>query len=174
MTTAISAATRSRPMDMKYKDKIRGAETIVKFLHVPIIDPWGTASSASPALAAATWDDLDDPNFRRILDLRGVVRMGIMGRLTANVPLTQIRVQFHTGGVITVLTTDDDWHTLNSSWGSHTADALWYEQSHTVPDGACVDGCISRVGLYGGDGVASPQITCCILHFYSEELDEEA
>lgn len=129
--------------------------------------PHMAASAAATNLAANAFNAVSDPNFRQMVDLRGLTKVRIQGRIGGTlVAATRLRVQYHLGGNPAVATADAGWVTLAESAGSHTANAMFYSAEASVPVGAQVNHCLLRVGLLGGDGVADPTITACILNLY--------
>lgn len=140
-----------------------GASGGSRVLHHPLM----AASAAATNLAASTFSAVSDPSLRQMTDLRGLTKVRIQGRIGGSlVAATRLRVQYHTGGNPAVATGDAGWTTLAESAGSHTLSTMFYSAEIAVPAGAQVNDVLIRVGLFGGDGVADPTITCCILNFY--------
>lgn len=135
---------------------------------VDLLAPNTAASAAATNLAANTFNAVSDPNYRRMVDLRGKTHVRIMGRFGgAVVAATRLRVQYHTGGNPAVVTGDAGWQTLAESAGSHTVNAMFYSAEIPVPAGAQINNCLVRVGIFGGDGAADPTLTCAVLNFYA-------
>lgn len=135
---------------------------------VTLLAPNEAASAAATNLAANTFAAVGDPAYRWMGDLRGKTALRIMGRIGgALTPNTAIRIQGHPGGDPAVATGDAGWATLATSPGGHTLNALFYTAELPVPAGAQRNHILIRAGLFGGNGVADPTLTCCILNFYA-------
>lgn len=118
------------------------------------------ASAAATNNPANTFVAVSDPSLRVAVDMRGIDFFRIQGRLGGTlVAQTAIRVQYHLGGNINVATGDAGWATLGDSAGSHTLSTVFESADITVPTAAKVQGCIIRMGIFGGDGVVDPTIT---------------
>lgn len=132
-----------------------------------LLHPGMAASAAATNLAANTWNAVSDPSYRQMTDLRGLSKVRIQGRIGGSLtPATKLRVQYHVGGNPAVASADAGWTTLAESAGAHTLNTMFYSAEISVPAGAQVNDVLIRVGLFGGDGVADPTITCAVLNFY--------
>lgn len=139
----------------------------VQTLTVPILLPNATASAAATNLAASTFSAVSDMNLRHFADLRGMTKCRVTGRVGGSlVAATKIRVQYHIGGNIAVASGDAGWTTLATTAGSHALNTLFRSGEIVVPSGSQIQDCIVRAGLFDGNGVADPTITCCIIDFY--------
>lgn len=135
---------------------------------ITLLAPNGTASAAATNLAANTFSAVSDPSFRQMHDLRGMTNVRILGRIGGSlVAATKLRFQYHLSADPTIATNDAGWTTFADSAGSHTLNALFYSAEIAIPAGAKVNPVQLRVGLFGGDGVADPTITCACLNVYA-------
>jgi hypothetical protein len=124
-------------------------------------------SAVATNIAAAAFMAVSDPNLRQVVDMRGYSKFRIQGRLGgALVSACKIRIQYHLGGDPNVGTADAGWQTLGESAGNHTLNAMFLTPEITVPAAARVNNLVLRAGLFGGNGVVDPTITCCILNLY--------
>lgn len=134
---------------------------------VTLMDPSAAASAAATNLAATQFNAVSDPSYRRMMDLRGLTKMKIQGRIGGTlVAATKLRVQYNPSSNPAIATGDAGWATLATTAGSHTLNTMFYTAELAIPAGAQINDCQVRVGLYDGDGVADPTITCCILNIY--------
>lgn len=125
------------------------------------------ASAAATNNGAAAFTAVSDPNSRRMVNLSGLTKVRIQGRIGgALVAGVRLRIQYHIGGNIAVATGDAGWATLAESAGSHTLNTLFYSAEIPVPAGAQINNCLIRAGIFGGDGVVDPTMTSCVLNFY--------
>lgn len=132
-----------------------------------LLAPNGAASAVATNLAANAFNAVSDPNYRQMHDLRGMTKIRIQGRIGgALVAATKLRVQYHVGGNPAVATGDAGWTTLADSAGGHTVNTMFYSAEIAIPAGARINNCLLRVGVFSGDGVADPTITCAILNVY--------
>lgn len=135
--------------------------------HVIFHHPLMAASAIATNLAANVVNAVSDPNFRQFVDLRGLTRCRIVGRIGGNINVeNRIRLQFHIGGNIAVATGDAGWQTLAETAGSHTVNVMFRSAELTIPVAARIQTCLVRAVLFSGDGVADPTVTCCIVDFY--------
>lgn len=127
-----------------------------------------TASAIATNLALNAVSAVSDPNLRRFVDLRGLTKCRIQGRLggTINVA-TRIRLQFHIGQNIGIASNDAGWATLADTAGSHTANVMFRSAEFTIPVEARIQDCIVRAVIFSGDGAADPTISCCVVSFYA-------
>lgn len=136
-------------------------------LPVNILLPAMSASAIATNLALNTFLAVSDMNLRQMVDLRNLAKCKLVGRIGGSlVAATKIRIQFHPTGGIAVSSGDAGWATLGDSAGSHTLNTLFDSAEIAVPVAAQVQNCCVRVGLFSGDGVADPTITCAMLRFY--------
>lgn len=143
------------------------AATVLYGVQVVLHPPYLAASAAATNLAANTFSAVGDPNYRQMVDLRGMTKLRVQGRIGGSlVAATRLRVQYHVGGDPAVATGDAGWQTLGDTAGPHVLNGMFYSAELTVPAGAQVNNCLVRVGLFGGDGAADPTITAAILNFY--------
>lgn len=139
----------------------------VQTIQVPFVFPLGTASAAATNLGAGVTNAVSDPSLRRFVDLRGMTKCKIMGRIGGSlVSTTKIRLQYHLGGNIAVATGDAGWTTLAESAASHTVNTMFYTAELTIPAAARIQTALVRATLNGGDAVADPTITACVVDFY--------
>lgn len=125
------------------------------------------ASAVATNLAANAFNAVSDPNLRQIHDLRSQAKLRIQGRIGGTlVAATKLRVQYHLGGDPAVSSGDAGWKTLADSAGAHTVNAMFYSAEAVVPAEAQINNLLLRVGLFSGDGVADPTVTCCVLNLY--------
>lgn len=137
-------------------------------LSVCLLAANGAATAAATNLAADTFNAIGDPAYRWMGDLRGKTAVRIMGRIGgALVAATSIRIQYHTGGNPAVASGDAGWTTLATSAGSHSLNTTFYSAEISVPQGAQINNCLIRAGLFSGNGTADPTMTMCILNFYT-------
>ena len=101
--------------------------------------------------------------------MRGLTKVRIQGRLGGTVhSLNRLRLEYNLSGDPDVSTFHAGWTVLADELGSaHSANVMFYTPELAVPAAAQVNNCLIRVGILGGDGVADPTITCCILNFYA-------
>ena len=131
------------------------------------VAPNDTASAAATNLAANTFSAVSDPNYRQFHDLRGLTKVRIQGRFGGTVvAATRLRFQYHLGGNPAIATGDAGWVTFAESAGSHTLNTMFYSAELSIPVAAQANNVLLRVGIFGGDGVADPTITCAILNVY--------
>lgn len=136
--------------------------------YVSLLAANGATSGAFTNLTAGNVGAVADPNFRAMLDLRGITKIRIMGRHGGSiVAATKLRIQYHTGIDPAVASGDAGWTTLATSAGSHTLNVMYYTAEITVPAGAQINNCLIRAVLFDGDGAADPTITLCICNFYA-------
>ncbi len=129
--------------------------------------PYQAASAVATNLALNAFNAVSDPNYRQIHDLRGMTKVRIQGRIGgALTAATKLRFQYHLGGNPAVVTGDAGWATLADSAGSHTLNAIFYDAEMEIPAAAQVNNCLLRVGLFSGNGVADPTITCALVNVY--------
>lgn len=132
-------------------------------LHHPFMSP--TAAAANNL--AAAFVAVSDPSLRQMTDLRfatkGRMQARIGGSLDAS---TKIRLQYHLGGNPAVGTADPGWVTLFTSAGGHLLNQMFYSPEFVIPEVARVNDVLVRAGIFGGNGVADPTITCCVLNLY--------
>ncbi len=128
-----------------------------------LVTGFSITSSAS-LLGAGAWKAVSDPALRAMIDLRGITTIKVLCMLGGNAPATKLRVQYHTGGNPNMLDGDPGWKTLGDSPGNHPTATL-FEYAIPVPEEARIENCLIRVGLYDGDGLASPTINMCRLRF---------
>lgn len=144
-----------------------GSGTVVGRSPVVLLHPMMAASAVATNLAANAVNAVSDPNLRQMVDLRGLTKVRIQGRIGGTlVAATKIRIQYHTGGNVAVATGDAGWTTLADSAGSHAAGTMFYSAEIAVPAGAQINNCLIRAVLFSGDGAADPTITACLLNFY--------
>lgn len=130
-------------------------------------------TNSTPSVAATlntlnAFAAVGDPVFRQIVDLRNATKVRMLGSIaSALVAETAIQVQYHIGGDPSVLSADAGWATLITSAGSHALNALFYSAEATVPAEARINHCLIRCGVFSGNGLVSPTITCCALNFYA-------
>jgi len=130
--------------------------------------PGDAASAAATNLALNTVNAVSDPNYRRLLDLRSLTKLKIMGRFGGTVvAATKMRIQYHTSGNPAIATGDAGWTTLADSAGSHTVGTLFYTAELAVPAGAQINDCQIRAVIFSGDGAADPTLTACVCNFYA-------
>lgn len=131
----------------------------------------GSGSSASAAatnLALDTFNAPDDPAYRVVVDLRGLTKVRLFGRMSGTlVAATKIRIRYHPGGDPTVSTADGSWATLMDTAGSHTASTDFYSAAADVPAAAQINDCVIQAGLFSGDGAADPTLAKVVLSFYA-------
>jgi hypothetical protein len=103
-----------------------------------------------------------------MVDMRGKTKMTILGRFGGTVvAATKLRVQYHLSNNPAIATGDVGWTTLGDSAGSHTVNTFFYSAEIAIPLVAQINPVQIRVGIFGGDGVADPTITSCVLNFYN-------
>jgi hypothetical protein len=135
---------------------------------VELLSPNETASAVATNLAVSTVNAVSDPNFRRLLDLRTLTKLKVMGRFGGTVvAATKLRIQYHTSPNPAIATGDAGWTTLADSAGSHTAGTMFYTAELAVPAGAQINDCQIRCVIFSGDGAADPTISACVCNFYS-------
>jgi hypothetical protein len=128
------------------------------------------ASSAATNLALDTWSAVDDPDYRVMVDLRGMAYARLLGRIGGSlVAASKIRVQYNPTSDPTIATGDGGWAELLTSAGSHTLDTAFLTAAVAVPSAARIFPCLIRVGLYSGDGAADPTISGAMLTFYAAD-----
>ena len=126
------------------------------------------ASAIATNLTVNTANAVSDPNLRQFVDLRGMSRCRIHGRIGGSVnAATRIRLQYHTGGNIAVASNDAGWQTLAETAGSHTVNVMFQTVELVLPISVQIQRCLVRPILFSGDGAADPTITCCIVNFYA-------
>lgn len=146
----------------------QGATGPVTGKTITLLAPNGSASAAATNLAANTFNAVSDPNYRQMHDLRGMTSVRIQGRIGGSlVAATKLRVQYHTSADPAIATGDAGWTTFADSAGSHTLNVMFYSAEIAIPSGAKVNPVQLRVGLFSGDGVADPTITCACLNVYA-------
>lgn len=146
---------------------IKGPAGPIQTISTAIVLPNGSASAAATNLAINVVNAVSDMNLRRVVDLRGLAKCKILGRIGGSlVSATKIRLQYHTGGNVAIASGDPGWTTLADTAGSHTLNTLFYSAELAVPAGAQIQMCLIRAVLFSGDGVADPTISCCIADFY--------
>lgn len=139
----------------------------VQSIVVPLVMPLTTASAAATNLALNAFSAVSDPNLRCMVDLRSMTKCKIVGRIGGTLTAAvRIRLQYHAGGAIGVATGDAGWTTLAESAGGHTLNTMFETAELSVPAPAQIQNCLIRAGLFSGDGVADPTITCCVVRFY--------
>lgn len=150
-----------------FSTPVGGGGAANQSLHVVLLHPLTTASAVATNLAANTVNAVSDPNLRQFVDLRSLTKCKIMGRIGGSInPANKLRIQYHTGNNIGVSSGDAGWTTLADTAGSHTLNTLFQGAETAVPAGAQIQTCLIRAVLFGGDGVADPTISCCIIEFY--------
>lgn len=136
-------------------------------LHTTFVSPLTSASAAAANLAVGIVNAVSDPNLRQFVDLRGLTKCRIHGRIGGSITsANKIRLQFHTGGNVLVASGDAGWTTLADSAGTHALNTMFFSATLAVPPAAQVETCLVRPVLFDGNGVADPTISCCILDFY--------
>lgn len=135
--------------------------------HVVLHHPLMVASAVATNLALNTFNAVSDPSLRQIVNLTGCTKVRLVGRIGGTLTaVTKLRVQYHLGANPAVVTGDAGWVTLLDTAGAHTVSVMFYTAEIAVPAAAQVNNVLVRVGLFSGDGVADPTITCCTLSFY--------
>lgn len=135
---------------------------------VPLQPLNSAASAAATNLALNTWSAVSDPNFRAVVDLRGLTKLRFTARISGSlVAATKMRIQYHPDGNPAIASGDAGWAELATSAGSHTVATVFYTAELSVPSGAQIATCVIRAGLYSGDGAADPTMTGVLLNFYA-------
>jgi hypothetical protein len=135
---------------------------------IALLHPMMTASAAATNLAANTFNAVSDPNLRQVADLRGMTKLRLQGRLGGTVDIaTRIRVQYHLGGNPAVLSADPGWQTLADSTPPHVANTMFYGGEQAIPAAAQANDVLLRAGIFSGNGVADPTLSCCVLNLYA-------
>lgn len=151
-------------MSKNVKERIRAGSKDTSYLSVVLHHPKMDPTAPAAGLGSGVWEAVDDPDLRQVVDLRGCDSVKIHGRLSGTICNdNKIRVQYNVSDV--AADTAGKWHTLATSRGQHTLDEMFWTSGRSVPDDAQIENCILRAGIYDGDGVADPQISCCILSF---------
>lgn len=139
----------------------------IKTLHVTLHHPHMAASAAATNLALNAFNAVSDPSFRQFVDLRGLTKFRIHGRIGGSLAAaTKLRGQYHLGVNPAVATGDAGWQTLGDTAGGHSVNVMFFSSEMAIPPAAMIQNCLIRVGLVGGDGVTDPTVTCAILDFY--------
>lgn len=137
---------------------------------LPLLHPTDPATVAATNLLANTFSAVSDPNLRLMVSLRSSVPWQwarLQGRLGGTlVTATKVRVQYHLGGDPAIATGDAGWKTLLDSAGTHVLNTMFVTSPVAIPEEAKISSLLLRVGLFGGDGVADPTLTCAILSVY--------
>lgn len=129
--------------------------------------PFAAASAAATNNVTTAVTAVADPNYRRFEDLRGLTKCRLLGRFGGTVHTsTKLRIQYHTGGNPAIATGDAGWATLCESAGSHAVGTMFYSAEVPVPLAAQINHCLLRAVIAGGDGLADPTLTCCLLNVY--------
>lgn len=145
----------------------QGATGPIQTQQVIFVHPLTSASAAATNLALNAVNAVSDMNLRRVVDLRGLTKCRMMGRIGGSlVAATKIRLQYHTGGNIAISSGDAGWTTLADSAGGHVISVLFYSTELAVPVAAQIQTCVVRAVLFSGDGAADPTISCCVVDFY--------
>lgn len=127
-----------------------------------------SASAAATNNGATAFTAVSDPNFRILCGLEDLNYVYMQGRFGGSVvAATKLRVQYNITNDMNISTSDAGWTTLIESAGSHTVSQSFMTAVGNIPAGAKHPNCLLRCGVYGGDGIADPTITLCILNFYS-------
>lgn len=153
ISTATQAALDAKP----------NAQTQKIVFHHPMM----AASAVATNLALNAANAVSDPNLRQFVDLRGLTTCRIQGRFAGTVSVaTRIRLQFHLGGNIAVVSGDAGWTTLADSAGSHAVNVMFRTADLSIPVAARIKDCVVRAVIFGGDGAADPSISCCVADFF--------
>lgn len=132
-------------------------------LHHPFMSPTAAASNN----ASTAFTPVSDPSLRQMTDLRFAAKGRMQARIGGTVvAATKIRLQYHLGKNPAIASTDAGWTELYTSVGGHTLNQMFYSPEFDIPEIARVNDVLVRAGIFGGDGVADPTITCCILNLY--------
>ncbi len=132
-----------------------------------LLAPNAAASAVGTNLALNAFNAVSDPSFRQFHDLRGMTKARIQGRIGGTLTaVTKLRFQYHLGVNPAVVTGDAGWTTLAESAGVHTVNVMFYSAEISIPAGAQINNVLLRVGLFSGDGIADPTVTCAILNVY--------
>jgi hypothetical protein len=121
------------------------------------------AASLNPA---ATFTAAGDPATRRILNLTNCDKVRFLARIVGPATATKLRIQYSTSTDPTIADNDVSWTTLATSSGTHPNDVWFYTAAANVPSGAQINNVQIRIGIYDGDGAASPHISACAINFY--------
>lgn len=136
-------------------------------LQIILQHPRWPASTAATNLALNAWNPVNDLDFRQVVDLRGMTKLRLHGKIGGTlVAATKIRVRYHLGGNITVATADAGWLVLCDSAGGHAANTHFFSAELAIPAGAQVSPVVLQPGLFSGDGVADPTLLGCVLLCY--------
>jgi hypothetical protein len=102
-----------------------------------------------------------------MVNAEGLTKARVLGRIGGTlVAGTRLRLQYHLGANPAVLTGDAGWTTLLDTASGHSVNVLFYSAEAAVPVAARVNHLLVRVGIFGGDGVADPTISCCCVNLY--------
>lgn len=125
------------------------------------------ASSPASNNGASTFTPVNDPNYR-FTTYAAFNRCYMQGRIGGSlVAATKIRIQYVLTSDPNIATGSGSWATLMESAGSHTLNTSFLTADMNVPALAGGAHCLLRCGIYGGDGVADPTISLCVLTFFN-------
>lgn len=135
-----------------------------------VISPTILGTSKQSNLAASTFAEVDNPIWRRVVDLRAVGQVALSGLLAsspdalaaANKATVRYRADGDANGSSS---TSAGAGVLVLSAGGHTQAEWFLTDWAPVPPDARVERCALIPGFYDGDGTGDPFYYACYLHF---------
>lgn len=116
------------------------------------------------AVGAGARSIQDDPQFRRVIDLRGCEAARVEFDFGGTpVGASKIEIQYHPGGDPNVASGDAGWTRLCVTDANLGGFLFAISQDNRIPNPARIKNCIVRPVYYDGDGVGNPQLRHCAL-----------